>query len=117
MKIRPVSDVLLVQLEPARTTTPAGIIRPDTKQHPIRVGRVLRTGPGRWWKNRHTGKWSYWAVEARPGDRVVFLAALLQTGHGRQMQRNFSLDDDQAMIRETDVMLVIDSTDNVEIDV
>lgn len=114
--IRPVSDVLLIRLEPPKTEV-AGIIRPDTRQHPIRVGRVLRCGPGRSWKHKQTGKWSFWAVEAKPGDRVVFMAALLQTGQGRQVASSFAVADDQALIHETDVLMVIDGDEDVEIDV
>jgi chaperonin GroES len=116
VSVRPLSDVLVVRLEKARTTTAGGLIRPDTRQHPIRIGRVLQAGPGRRWKDRRTGQWSFWPTEAKPGDRVVFLAALLQTREGRQRSTSYSLDDDEALIRETDVLLVIDQDDPVEID-
>lgn len=117
MNIRPISDVLLVKLEPPRTTTYGGILRPDTSQHPVRVGHVVRAGPGRWWKNRHSGQWTFWSTEAKPGDRVVFLAALLQTQQGRQLQSSFALNDDEALIRETDVMLVLPEGEEIEVSI
>lgn len=116
MKLRPLNDVLLVRLEPARTTTAGGIVRPDTKQHPIRIAEVLRVGPGKRWKNARTGKFEYWPTDARPGDRVVFLAALLQTEQGQQQRRSYSLEDNQALIRETDVLFVVPKGEEVEID-
>ncbi len=115
MALRPLSDVLVVELEPPRTKTRGGLIRPDTKQHPIRVGRVLRAGPGRRWKSKATGKMVFWPMEAKPGERICFMAALLQTQQGRQIQGGYALGDNEALIRETDVLFVIDEGDDVEI--
>lgn len=114
MNIRPLSDVLIVRLEPPRTKTRGGLIIPDTKPHPLRIGHVVRVGPGRSWKNRSTGKLAFWATEAQPGDRVLFMAALLQTGQGRQLTQGYALADDEALIRETDVLLVIDAGETAE---
>lgn len=114
MNLRPVSDVLVVQLEPPRTTTRGGLVIPDTKPHPLRIGKVLRAGPGRSWKNRSTGKFAYWQTEVKPGERVLFMAALLQTKQGRQVTQGYVLGDDEALIRETDVLLVIDPEETAE---
>lgn len=114
MKFRPLRDVLLVRLEPARDITAGGIIRPLVRQNPSRIGTVLRAGPGRYWKDRTTGKMSFWPMEAKPGDRVVFAAALLDVSQGKALAH--VLDDGQALIRETDVLLVIPQGEEVDIE-
>lgn len=114
MNFRPLRDVLLVRLEPEQTVTAGGIIRPLVRQNPARIGTVLRAGPGRRWKDRTTGKWSYWATEAKPGDRVVFAAALLDVKQGKALAH--VLDDNEAIIRETDVLLVIEQGVNINIE-
>jgi len=114
VSFRPLRDVLLIKLEQARDVTAGGIIRPLVRQNPSRLGTVLRAGPGRWWKDRHTGKWRYWAMEVQVGDRVVFAAALLDTKQGKSVA--YVLNDDEALIRETDVLLVIPQGENIEIE-
>jgi co-chaperonin GroES (HSP10) len=115
MSLRPRSDALVIELEPPRTTTRGGIIHPDTKQHPIRTGRVVRAGPGRLWKSKATGKLIFWPMDVKVGERICFMAALLQTQQGRQVQSGYALNDNEALIRETDVLFVIEDGDNVEI--
>lgn len=94
--------------------TEGGIIRPLIRQNPSRIGTVLRAGPGRRWKDRKTGKWSFWAMEAKPGDRVVFAAALLDVSQGKALAH--VLDDNEAIIRETDVLLVIEQGTDINIE-
>ena len=114
MNLRPLRDVLLIQLEPERDITAGGIIRPLVRQNPARIGTVLRAGPGRRWKDKKTGKWSFWTMEAKPGDRVVFPAVLLDTKQGKAI--GHVLDEGQGLIRETDVLLVIPQGENIEIE-
>lgn len=114
MKFRPLRDVLLVRLEPERPVTAGGIIRPLVRQNPSRIGTVVRAGPGRRWKDKRTGKWSFWAMEAKPGDRVVFPAALLDVSQGKATAH--VLGDDEALIRETDILLVLEQGAEVDIE-
>jgi chaperonin GroES len=46
--VTPLGDGVLIKPEAAETTTPSGIIIPDTaKQEKATVGRVIATGPGK----------------------------------------------------------------------
>ncbi|GMO58257.1 MAG: co-chaperone GroES [Treponemataceae bacterium] len=46
MKIRPLSDRVLVKAEKAETKTSSGIIIPDTAQEKTQTGAVVAVGPG-----------------------------------------------------------------------
>jgi co-chaperonin GroES (HSP10) len=113
VRVRPLHDVLLIEVEPEEKTTGGGIIIPDTKQEPVRVGKVIAAGPGRWWKNRHTGKWAFHNMNAKVGERVAFMMANLQTKQGEQLC--YLLDENQGLIKETDVLLVIPEGDDTRV--
>jgi len=46
MKITPLRDRVLVQVEKAETKSSGGIIIPDTAQEKTQTGKVLAVGPG-----------------------------------------------------------------------
>lgn len=66
MKVEPIKDVLLIQVEPLPETTAGGLYVPRTAKKPCVLGKVLATGPG-----RVTEYGVRVAVEAKPGDRVL----------------------------------------------
>jgi len=114
MKVKPLQDVLIVELEEAQTVTSGGIIRPDTAPDPIAVGRVLAVGPGKPIRKINKNKpgakeTGFLAMEAKPGDRVVFMAANLDTRQGKQLC--YLLGDGVGLIRETDVLFVCEDPD------
>lgn len=113
VQIRPLHDVLVIELEPDKKTTGGGIIIPDTVAEPIRTAKVLAAGPGRSWKSLTTGKWSFWATQAKVGDRVAFMMANLETKQGATLC--YTLGENRGLIRETDVLMVIPEGDNTEI--
>jgi len=47
VNIRPLEDKILVQASEAETTTPSGIVIPDTAKEKPQEGKVLAVGPGR----------------------------------------------------------------------
>ncbi len=95
--IRPLNDWLLVELEPETTVTASGLtlVAPE----PIRSGRVLAAGPGK----RYPEKFVETVV--RVGERVAFFIAGAQTKQGTQL--SYVLPENQILIRETDVLLVL----------
>lgn len=111
MNVRPLHDVLIVELEPVRETTSGGLIVPATVSPSIRTGRVLRAGPGRAWKPLEGGKKVFWPMDVRVGERVAFFTANLEHKQGRQIC--YVLGDNEALLRETDVLFVVD--DGVEV--
>lgn len=67
MKIRPLSDrVLVVGIEEKKKTT-GGIIIPDTAKEKPQEGKVVAAGPGKWDEN---GKRI--PLEVKKGDRILF---------------------------------------------
>ncbi len=103
MQLRPLQDRVLVELEPERGESYGGIIL--TGRDPVRTGKVLRVGPGKDYKDR------YLPTEVKPGERVAFLQACLETRSEAQI--NYKLPDNQALIRETDILGVVE--DGVDI--
>lgn len=98
MSVRPLQDRVLVQLEPEKGMSRGGIIL--TGHDPIRTAKVLRVGPGKQFPDRFV------PMDVRPGDRVAFLQACLETRSEEQI--NHKLPDGQALIREPDILGVLD---------
>ena len=67
MKIRPLSDRVLVVGIEEKKKTPGGIIIPDTVQEKPQEGKVVAVGPGKWDEN---GKRI--PLEVKKGDRILF---------------------------------------------
>ena len=62
MKVKPLSDRVLVKLEKNEAKTAGGIIIPDTAQEKTQQGLVIETGPG-------TEKEK---ITVKAGDRVMY---------------------------------------------
>lgn len=113
MRIRPLHDVLIVELEEPPSETKSGIIIPDSAPKRLQVGRVVRAGPGIWKWNSRTGEEWFQKTVVTIGDRVVFLTANLETKQGRQLC--YALGDGLGLIRENDILLVIPKGEDVEV--
>jgi len=107
MNVRPLHDWILIELEEAKTKK-GSIIIPDPDRAPLRVGKVLRAGPGRLFPDN-----VYRPVDVKPGDRVVFPMAVTECGSGKNITH--TLDNGQRMIREPDVFFVIEGDVDVEV--
>ncbi len=108
MKVRPLHDFILIELEPPRKKV-GSIIIPDPERAPLRIGKVLRTGPGR----RHPNSNVFRRVTVEKGERVVFFMATTQVGGAKEIA--YHLPENQRLIRETDVLFVTQK--GVEVDV
>ena len=62
MKIKPLSDRVLIQPNPAEEKTAAGLIIPDTAKEKPLAGKVVAVGPGT----------SEVKVEVKVGDQVLY---------------------------------------------
>ena len=65
--IRPLEDKIVIQASEAETTTPSGIVIPDTAKEKPQEGKVLAVGPGRYDDN---GKRI--PVDVNVGDVVIY---------------------------------------------
>jgi co-chaperonin GroES (HSP10) len=102
--IRPLQDWVLVELEPgASRVTGSGLHL--VGEDPVRMARVLAVGSG-----RRVGKKEHLIpTEVKPGERVAFFIASVQTKQGAQVFH--SLPENQALIKESDILIVDDGGD------
>ena len=103
--IRPLHDRVIVELEPEKNKSRGGIILlgHDT----MRIGKVLRVGPGKQYEDR------YVPTDVKPGERVTFMQACIETRSEAQV--NYQLPDNQAIIREPDILFVVEDDDDIDI--
>ena len=94
------SDWILAELEPEPEVSADGIVRVGPE--PVRIARVLQTGPG-----RRTRGGAVIPTDVRVGERFPFFAAAADTAAGRSLRAHLS--EHQVLIRESDILFVIQS--------
>ena len=95
MKIRPLSDRILVKREDPSETVKGGIIIPETAKEKPQEGKVVAVGPG---KLDDDGKRV--PLEVKKGDRILM---------GKYSGTEVKIDGDEHIImREDDVLAVIE---------
>ena len=67
MKIKPLSDKVLVQRLEAETKTAGGIVLPDTAKEKPQRGKVVSAGPGKTLEDSSIKK-----MQVKKGDMVLF---------------------------------------------
>jgi len=95
MKIRPLSDrVLVVGIEEKEKTT-GGIVIPDTAKEKPQEGKVVAVGPGKWDENGNRIP-----LEIKKGVRVLF---------GKYAGNEIKIDGVEYLImRETDILGILE---------
>jgi chaperonin GroES len=66
MRVQPIRDMVLLELEPLEEQTSGGILIPRTAKSKHQIGKVLATGPG-----RVTDRGVRVEPEVKRGDRVL----------------------------------------------
>ena len=96
MKIRPLHDrVLVKRLENEETTSPGGIIIPDTAKEKPQEGVVISVGKG-----KHSEDGKVIPVEVKAGDKILF---------GKYSGTEIRIDDvEHLILREDDILGVIE---------
>ena len=67
MKIKPLSDRVVVKAEAAEEKTASGIILPDTAKEKPQVGKIVAVGPGKISDSGNTVK-----MTVKVGDKVLY---------------------------------------------
>tara|TARA_Y100001970_G_scaffold279436_1_gene386797 strand:- start:517 stop:801 length:285 start_codon:yes stop_codon:yes gene_type:complete len=67
MKIKPLSDRVVVKAEAAEEKTASGIILPDTAKEKPQVGKIVAVGPGKVSDSGNTIK-----MTVKVGDKVLY---------------------------------------------
>ena len=94
MKIRPLSDRVVVQPTDAEEKQQGGIIIPDTAKEKPQQGKIVAVGPG---KISESGQKI--AMEVKVGDVVLY---------GKYSGTEVTVDDEELLImRESDILAVL----------
>ena len=95
MKIRPLHDRVIVQRLEEETTSPGGIVIPDSAAEKPIEGKVIAVGNGKVLDNGEIR-----ALEVKKGDKVLF---------GKYGGTEVKIDgDDYLVLREDDIMGIIE---------
>tara|TARA_Y100000996_G_scaffold398244_1_gene366105 strand:+ start:287 stop:571 length:285 start_codon:yes stop_codon:yes gene_type:complete len=94
MKIKPLSDRVVIKAHDAEEKTASGIILPDTAQEKPQIGEVVAIGPG---KVNDAG--SLVKMTVKKGDKVLY---------GKYSGTEVSHDgDDLLIMRESDILAIL----------
>ena len=94
LKVKPLSDRVVVEPAPAEDMSSGGIILPDTAQEKPQQGTIVAAGPG---KVSDSGKTI--AMEVKKGDRILY---------GKYSGTEFSFEGTEYLImRESDILAVL----------
>ena len=94
MKVKPLSDRIVVKPEPAEEKTASGIILPDTAQEKPQIGTIMATGPG---KISDTG--DLVKMSLKKGDKVLY---------GKYSGTEIAVGGDDVLImRESDILATL----------
>ena len=94
-QIKPLSDYVLIEPMDSQTTTPSGIVIPDTaKEKPVR-GEVMAIGTGKVLDNGEIRK-----LDVKVGDKILF---------GKYSGTEVTVDSQELLVmREDDIMAVFE---------
>jgi chaperonin GroES len=98
MNLQPIDDRILVQRLASEEKTAGGILLPDSAKEKPQKGKVVATGPG---KVNKDGKRV--AMQLKVGDTVLFTSWA-----GDEVKKQYSTSDDLLIMREDDVLAVIE---------
>ena len=94
MKIKPLSDRVVVMPQEVEEKTASGIILPDTAKEKPQEGRILAVGPGKISDSGSSVKMS-----VKKGDKVLY---------GKYSGTEINIDGDDVLImRESDILAVL----------
>jgi chaperonin GroES len=97
MKVRPLGDRILVQRIEEESTTPSGIVLPESAKEKSQRAKVLRVGDGKLLDSGERAKF-----QVKEGDTV-----LLSKWGGTEIKGDD--DNEYLMLNESDVLAVLDS--------
>ena len=94
MKIKPLSDRVVVKAQEADEKTASGIILPDTAKEKPQIGLVVATGPGKVNESGNINK-----MTVSKGDKVLY---------GKYSGNEISFEGDELLImRESDILAIL----------
>ncbi|OGT59627.1 MAG: co-chaperone GroES [Gammaproteobacteria bacterium RIFCSPHIGHO2_12_FULL_43_28] len=94
MNLRPLGDRVIVQRLETERTSAGGIVIPDNAAEKPSKGKVVAVGPGKRLDNGDTR-----ILDVKKGDNILF---------GKYSGSEIKLDKDYLVLREEDIMAIID---------
>ena len=95
LKLRPLSDRVVVKPLPREEVTKSGIVLPDTAKEKPQEGEIVAAGPGRLEEGKRQ------ALDVKVGDRVLY---------AKYAGTEFKLDEDELLIlSEKDILAVLEN--------
>ena len=94
MKIKPLSDRVIIKAQEAEEKTASGIILPDTAKEKPQMGEVVSIGPG---KTNDSG--NHIKMTVKKGDKVLY-------GKYSGTEINYE-GNDLLIMRETDILAIL----------
>jgi chaperonin GroES len=95
LKLRPLSDRVVVKPLPREEVTKSGIVLPDTAKEKPQEGEIIAAGPGRLEEGKRQ------ALDVKVGDRVLY---------AKYAGTEFKLEDDELLIlSEKDILAVLEN--------
>jgi chaperonin GroES len=98
MKLKPLGDRVVVQPVEEEEMTASGIVLPDTAKEKPQKGKVTAVGPGKLKKDGGRA-----AMQVKVGDTILFTSWA-----GDEVKKQYSTSEDLLIMREEDVLAVID---------
>lgn len=98
MNLQPLDDRILVQRVASEEKTAGGILLPDTAKEKPQKGKVVSVGPGKVKKDGGRA-----AMQVKVGDTILFTSWA-----GDEIKKQFSTAEDLLIMREEDVLAVIE---------
>jgi chaperonin GroES len=98
MALQPLDDRILVQRLASEEKTLGGILLPDSAKEKPQKGKVIAVGPGKLKKDGGRSP-----LQVKVGDTVLFTSWA-----GDEIKKQYATEDDLLIMREDDVLAVID---------
>ena len=111
MNIQPKNDYILVKMDDDVEHTSGGLLKPDGAYESIlRTGVVVDVGPGL--RSKKSDK--HLALDISKGEGVVFNRFIASSTKTAESLHLFALEENEALIRENDVLLAYDRSEPPE---
>jgi chaperonin GroES len=98
MNVVPLNDKIVVKRLEAEEKTAGGILLPDTAKEKPQKGKVTAVGPGKVKKDGSRAP-----MQVKVGDTILFTSWA-----GDEVKKQYATSDDYLIMREEDVLAVID---------
>lgn len=109
LKLRPLSDRVIVQRDKGKTKAKYGLLIPSTAVEKPQFGEVTAVGPGAYSEIRlsNTGPWERMPMHVEEGMRILF---------GRYSGTEIEIEEEEyVVLRQTDILCIVEEDEDAEV--